>query len=345
LKTKHPVVNHLLRYRGLTKIVSTYCVSIPEHVDGDGRFRATFNQLDAQTGRFASPSVIQTLPKDDEFGIRNGFRASPGHKLVGSDFKQQELAILAQLSGDKNMITAIEGGTDLHGLAAVKVFKLDCGPNDVERLHPVKRGEIKAIQFGLIYGSTAHGLALKIGCKKEQAEQLIADYFRQFPAVQQLIKKVHADVVRDGYVDDVFGRRRYLQAATRTVPRKRWQQMTHQEKRVLRAAEGAKRQAQNFVIQGAAATVTKLAMIRCHQHIAAEHPSIKMILTLHDELHFEVPDDLVNAFASELPRLMCDLGLERFGFKVPFKVDVKVGEAWGSMTKWKGCHDTNQTSS
>lgn len=333
LKDKHPVVCRLLRYRELTKIVGTYC-GIANDVDEDGRLRVSFNQLAAATGRFSSPSLIQTLPKDDEFGVRKAFRASAGHTLVGADFKQQELVILAQVSGDDNLRNAIAEGVDLHGLAAVKLFGLECAPNDVERLHPAERSKVKAIQFGLIYGSSAYSLSQRLGIAKEEAQRLIDEYFAQFPAVKGMITDVHRRVVRDGYIDDLFGRRRQLSDARLPLPRKTHECMTEAEKLIVRRISAAKREAQNFVIQGAGATITKLAMLRCHRRVRDAYPQTRMILTLHDELQFEVPDAQVDTFAAELPGLMCDLSLERFGFKVPLRVDVKTGPSWGELAKW-----------
>lgn len=342
LAPKHEIAGHLKRFRGLNKIYSTYC-SIPDQVDEDGRLRVEFNQLAAETGRFSSASIIQTLPKNDEFEIRKGFRAPDGFQIIGADFRQQELNVLAQVSGDANLLAAIENGTDLHGLAAVKVYKLDCEPNEVEKKFPDKRDQIKAVQFGLIYGKTPFGLAGTLGITLEQAEQLISDYFKQFPSVQGFIAKVHRQLMRDGYVDDVFGRRRHFPEAKQQVPRKRSYQMTEAEKQLISAIGKAKRAAQNFVIQGASATITKLAMIRCHGHITATYDGqVKMILQLHDELQFEVREDLVSEFATELPGLMCNLGLERFGFKLPLAVEVKAGPSWGEMRKRKGCIDGNQ---
>jgi DNA polymerase-1 len=337
LKSKHEIILEILSLKKLNKIISTYC-RIPDQVDADGRLRVEFNQLAAETGRFTSPSVIQTIPKEnDEYGLRKGFCAREGFTIVGADFRQQELNVLAQVSGDKNLLKAIKTGLDLHGLAAIKVFGLDCEPNEVEAKYPEKRGQIKAIQFGLIYGKTAHGLAASLGISKDEAQQLIDDYFKQFPAISKFVSTIHRDLLRQGYVDDVFGRRRYFLVVKKKVPRKKYQQMTEQERELLAKIGKAKRAAQNFVIQGASATITKLAMIRCYHHITEKYGNdIKMILTLHDELQFEVRDDLVPGFAAELPGLMCELGLERFAFKLPLAVEVKAGPSWGEMSKWKG---------
>lgn len=335
LADKHEVVALILEYRKLEKLLGTYC-EIPNQVSDDQRLRVEFNQLAAETGRFASKSIIQTLPKNDEHGIRNGFVAPSGCKIVKSDFVQQELCVLAQVSGDKNMQQAVIEGTDLHGLAAVKVFQLGCRPNDVKTEHKARREEIKAIQFGLIYGKTSYSLAKDLNISREEAEKLIEDYFAQFPAVRRFVERVRKQVTADGYIDDMFGRRRYLPDAQLTVPRKRGDQ----RRAILSRVNRAKRAAQNFVIQGASATITKLAMVRCNNRIQEKYrDSVKMILTLHDELQFEVRDEVVADYAGELSSLMCQLGLERFGFTVPLSVEIKVGPNWGQTEQWEGGQD------
>lgn len=341
-RNEHPIVAELLRHRKLSKIVSTYC-SLPEKLGTDGRFHPEFNQLEAETGRFASKSIIQTLPKDDEFAIRNGFCASPGFMIVKADFKQQELRVLAQVSQDANMREAIANNIDLHGLAAAKVFHLNCEANEVETKYPRERQQIKEIQFGLLYGSGAHSLAPKLGLTIQEAEKLIRDYFKQFPTVSGFIEDVYRRVVRDGYVDDHFGRRRYLpNARLKLPPCKPGAPLTSEKKVLLGKVRAAKREAQNFVIQGAAATITKLAMIKCHRHVTEKFPDkARMILMLHDELQFEVAEWLVDEFAGTLPRLMCDLGLERFGFTVPMAVDIGVGPSWGETKKWQRSQDAS----
>jgi DNA polymerase-1 len=337
--SRYEVAKDLIRYRQLDKILGTY-TTLPGKVGEDGRLHASYNQLAARTGRFSSSSIIQTLPKSDEFQIRRGFIAEEGHQIVAADYDQQELRVLAQCSGDRHMQDAIRAGVDLHGLAAVKVFKLSCAPNEVKTKFKAERDRVKAIQFGLLYGASDFSLAGSLGIPREEARQLIADYFQQFPGVKRFIEVTHKRVIRDGYVEDLFGRRRYFPVAKEKPPRrKEWQQMSEAERALLRKINAAKREAQNFMIQGASATITKLAMIRCHAHIAAERPQIRMLVTVHDELQFEVPDDLVGPFAKDLPALMCDLGLERFGFRVPMQVEVKVGPSWGELKRWEGACD------
>jgi DNA polymerase-1 len=330
LSGRHEVVPLLLRWRALDKVLTTYC-TIPDSAGEDGRLHVEFKQLGAETGRLTSSSVIQTLPKDDEFGLRKGFVAADGFTIAAADFNQQELRVLAAVSGDKNLKEAIAAGLDLHGVAAVKVFGLDCTANEVKSRHKDARDRVKAIQFGIIYGKSALSLAGDLGISREEADALLADYFREFPAVKGFIDDAHNRLCADGFIDDLFGRRRYLPDARLPRPRKKWERMSDAEKAVVGKINAAKRAAQNFVIQGASATITKLAMIRCHRHIQAEHPRIQMILTLHDELQFEVPEPNVEHFRGELPELMCELGLDRFGFDVPMAVETKAGPTWGDL--------------
>jgi DNA polymerase-1 len=326
----HPFAKLILQYRSLSKIIDTYC-SIPQSVDGDGRLHVTFKQLGAETGRFTSGSVIQTLPKADEYNIRKGFTAAPGKLIVAADFDQQELRVLAAVSGDENMLQAVAEGVDLHGLAAIKVFGLDCQANEVKVQYAAERKRIKAIQFGLIYGRSAGSLARELEISQKEATKLQEDYFHQFPGVKAFVEKAHEEVTSHGCVTDVFGRCRHLPNARLTRPRKSYASMTKAELERVHKINAAKRAAQNFLIQGAAATITKLAMLRCHQHLKAEHPDIKMIVQVHDELHFDVPQREVEHFTTELPDLMCNLELKRCDFHVCLAVNLAVGPSWGEL--------------
>lgn len=330
LKDQHPVVAQLARHRQLAKIIGTYC-TLPDKVDDDGRFRFELEQMGADTGRFTSQGIIQTIPKDDEFGIRNGFVASPGMTIVAADYVQQELYVLAAVSGDPQLQEAIRNGIDLHGMVAVRTYGLDCEPNEVKSRYKDKRNEAKTVQFGIVYGQSAHGLAGKLGISPKDAQELLNDYFKQFPDVKAFIDGVHQRVVRDGHIDDLFGRRRYFPDAQLKRPRKQYERMDEREREIVGKINYAKRQAQNFLIQGPSATITKLAMLRCDQHLKAAHPGARLLLTLHDELQFEVPTDEVDRFAVALPDLMCQLGLERFDFTVPLAVEVKTGPSWGEL--------------
>jgi len=334
LHDQHEVVGQILEHRKSNKLLSTYG-SLGEKVDPDGRLRVPFNQLGAETGRFSSSSLIQTMPKSDDHGIRQGFVAPPGSKIVAADFSQQELRILASVSRDENMMRAINEGVDLHSLAAVNVFGLDCTAEEVGTKFPEKRSQVKAVQFGIVYGKSSTSLAKDLSIKRSEADDLLDNYFTQFPNVKNMIDEAHQSVTRDGFIDDIFGRRRYIPDATLARPKKQYNRMTDREKDIVGRISAARRAAQNFVIQAAGATITKLAMLRCHQAIQNCYPQIKMILTLHDELQFEVPEEQVDAFAGELPELMCKLCLERFGISIPLEVEVKVGPSWGELSPWE----------
>lgn len=322
LRGAHPVVGEILKLKEIAKTLNTYC-NFPKKVCKDSRLRSEYTQISYVNWRFSSTDSIQTIPKKDGYGIRKGFVAPPRFKIVAANFDQQELFVLASVSGDKAMLEAIKNGIDLHGLAAKKVFKLDCEPNEVKLSHNNKREQVKTIEFGIIYGRNAQSLAQELSLTLEESEGLVKAYFKSFPKVKSYIKKIHDFSKKKGYILDVFGRRRLLSGAQGT------------KKSDFDLLGTALLDAHKFPIQGAAATITKLAMIQCYNHIRESHPRIKMILSLHDEIHFEVPDDEVEHFAAELPALMTDLGVESFGFKIPFKVSVKSGQSWGTMVSRK----------
>jgi len=322
LRAAHPVVGEIIKFRKIAYPLRTYC-NLPKKVLKDSRLRSKYTQMGKVNGRFSSTDSIQTIPRKDGYGIRKGFVAPPRFKIVAANFDQQELFVLASVSGDKAMLEAIESGIDLHGLAAKKVFKLDCEPNEVKLSHNNKRDQVKTIEFGIINGRNAQSLAQELSLTLEESEGLVKAYFKSFPKVKSYIKKIHDFSKKKGYILDVFGRRRFLSDAQGT------------KKSEFDLLGTALLDAHKFAIQAPAATITKLAMIRCHNHIRESHPRIKMILSLHDEIHFEVPDDEVEHFAAELPALMTGLGVESFGFKIPFKVSVKSGQSWGTMVLHK----------
>lgn len=329
---EHGVVEPIRKYRKLSKLRSTF-QAVSNGVDPDGRLRVRFDQLAAETGRIASKSLIQTLPKAGPFNIRNCFKAASDCLIVKADFAQQELCVLAFIAGEKNMLDALAKGTDLHGLAAVMVFNLDCEANDVKRHYPEQRDKIKAIQFGLIYGQSAFTLASDLGISRQDAEELVEEYFSQFPAVKAFIQEVHGKVVGDGYIDDMFLRRRYLPDAKLAVPRRQ----SVERNEIFGQVKKAKRAAQNFVVQGPAATITKLAMIRCDQRIQDSYgEAARLILTLHDELQFEVHENVADKFAGELPQLMCELEWAGEKLPIPLAVEVEVGPSWGETSPWTG---------
>ncbi len=317
----HPIVGDIIDYLALSR-AETIVASILAKVDKDNRYRVTYNQLGTKSGRFTSESNIQTLPKDDRYSIRRGFIAKPGYKLVAADFDQQEPRVLATLCGDANLQAAFKDGVDLHGVVAKALSDLSCDPGKVKEKYPTERQKAKAFQYALIYGATAYGIAQTLEIDQEKAANQMAIYFQRFPGIKTFIDGAHGRLLKDGYLDDIFGRRTWFPEVLTTNDHS--------------IRESAKRSGQNHLVQAPSATITKLAMIRCFNHITKEHPEIKMVLTLHDEVHFEVPDALVVHFVQELPDLMCNLGLEKFGFQVPMKVEVKVGPSWADLKPYAG---------
>ena len=315
LVEKHPLVPMVLEWKKLSKVLSTYC-GFQDRVGPDFRLRPSYNQVGTVTGRLTAGYGIQTIPKRDNFGIRRGFVAPEGFTIVAADFDQQEMFVLASVSGDENLLQAIKDGQDLHGLAAKLVFGLDCGPNEVKSLHEDQRNQVKTIQFGIIYGSGPDSIGQTLGIGASEAASLIDVYFSRFPKIQEFINACHHAVNKRLEITDIFGRRRVFK-----------------KPRSKADATAMLREAQNFPIQAAGASITKLAMIKTFHHIKANHPDIRMILSLHDELQFEVPDKDVVHFATELPSLMTNLGLDAYGFKVPLKVEVRSGKTWGDLKR------------
>ena len=333
-----PIIGQILEFRELARTVGTYC-AIADQVDDDGRYRVSYDSLGAETGRFTSKSLIQTLPRDDRHGVRAAFRAEPGYRIVAADYEQQELRILAALSDDPALRSAIRDGVDLHGAAAVKVFDLDCEPHEVKTRYPREREQVKAIQYGVLYGRGAAGIARELGIANEDAMRLIGDYFSEFPAVKEFMAEVESRVCRDGYVDDCFGRRRHIPDAQIAVPGAPYVRLSQTEKSQVAMRNRAIRAAQNFVIQGPAATITKLAMIATHR-FGWQFPGdgAELILSLHDELQFHVPIDLAADLANQLPALMAELPIRRFGITVPMAVTVSIGPSWGELSPWASKH-------
>jgi DNA polymerase-1 len=271
LVEKHPLVPKVLEWKKLSKILSTYC-GFQDLVGSDFRLRPSYSQVGTVTGRLTASYSIQTIPKRDNFGIRRGFVAPEGFTIVAGDFDQQEMFVLASVSGDDNLLQAINDGQDLHGLAAKLVFGLDCEPNEVKNLHEGLRNQVKAIQFGIIYGSGPESIGQTLGIGASEAASLIDAYFSKFPKIQEFIDVCHLAVNKRLEIRDIFGRRRVFKKPKSKAD-----------------TTAMLREAQNFPIQAAGASITKLAMIKTFHHIKANHPDIGMILSLHDEIQFEVP--------------------------------------------------------
>ena len=312
LAVTHELPRLVLEWRALQKLKGTYIDALPQLVDHDtGRVHTCFNQAVAATGRLSSSDPnLQNIPIRTELGreIRRAFVAEPGHVLISADYSQIELRVLAHLSGDETLIAAFQRGDDIHDQTALKVFGADSGLGK----HELRR-RAKIINYALLYGKTAFTLAKDIGVTQQAAQAFIDAYFAGFPRVRGFIDTTIAEARRTGVVKTMFGRRRL-------VP-----ELTSRNGQVRSAAE---RVTVNMPIQGTAADILKRAMIDVHGALAdlqaRTGPPGRMILTVHDELLFEVPA----ARAEEIGALIRDRMEHAASLAVPLTVDVGIGANW-----------------
>ena len=307
LALTHDLPRLILDWRALQKLKGTYIDALPLLVNPDtGRVHTSFNQAVAATGRLSSSDPnLQNIPIRTEIGreIRRAFVAEPGHVLISADYSQIELRVLAHLSGDESLIDAFARGEDIHDRTALKVF----GPDSAMDKHRM-RSTAKMINYALLYGKTAFTLARDIGVTPAAAQEFIDAYFAGFPSVRGFIDRTLEDARVTGVVKTLYGRRRL-------VP-----ELTSKNVQVRMAAE---RVAVNMPIQGTAADILKRAMIAAHAALESRAGS-RMILTVHDELLFEVP----RASADEIAGLVRDIMQGAAELKVPLTVDVGIGENW-----------------
>jgi DNA polymerase-1 len=309
LRGLHPIVEEILRYRELSKLRSTYLDALPPLVDpADGRLHATFNQTAAATGRISSENPnVQNIPVRTELGreIRRAFVAGfPDHVLLVADYSQIELRVIAHFSGDEGLRGAFARGEDVHAATAAAVWGFDLAqvPKDL-------RNRAKMINYGLSYGMSAYGLAQRLGITPDEASEFIEAYFKGFPRVKEFMEQIVREAYRDGYTVTVLGRRRYLP------------ELEHRNPRVRSLGE---RQALNAPIQGSQADIIKLAMLKVDRGLAERDLKARMVLTVHDELIFEVPRDELAATTDAVRSLM----EQAYPLDVPLKVDLSTGSSW-----------------
>jgi DNA polymerase-1 len=308
LAQTHDLPRMILDWRGLSKLKGTYIDALPTLVNPEtGRVHTQFNQAVAATGRLSSSDPnLQNIPIRTELGreIRRAFIADPGFVLLSADYSQIELRVLAHLSGDETLTAAFERGDDIHDQTALKVFGADSplSPHELRR-------RAKIINYALLYGKTAFTLARDIGVPQGAAQQFIDAYFEGFPRVRQFIDETLEDARRTGVVKTMFGRRRL-------VP-----EVTSRNGQIRSAAE---RVAVNMPIQGTAADILKRAMIDVDASLKREHARARMILTVHDELLFEAPEDEADAVSALVRKTMAGA----VTLRVPLDVDIGVGKNW-----------------
>jgi DNA polymerase-1 len=310
LREAHEIVPVLEEWREVSKLLNTYLLPLPSLIsERDGRLHTTFNQAVAATGRLSTSSPnLQSIPVRTELGrqIRSAFVAEEGHRLLSADYSQVELRILAHVSGEPVLREAFERGEDIHARTAAEVLGKD--PATLTRS---ERDVAKMVNFGIIYGISSFGLSENLEIPREEAQAYIDTYLARFPRVQDFIARTIAQAAADGYVTTLLGRRR-------PIPELR---ASNRQTRSL-----GERLAVNTVMQGTAADVIKVAMIRAHDRLRAEGRGARLVLQVHDELLLEVPDTEVTA-VRELVRAEM---VGAYPLDPPLAVDVGVGDNWAS---------------
>lgn len=307
IANKHPIVPMILEYRTLSKLSTTYVDSLLKQIHADGRVHSIFKQTETRTGRISSTEPnMQNIPVRKELGreMRRFFIAREGCLLVDADYSQIELRVLASVCGDENMQQAFLSGSDIHTSTAAQVFGL---PEDF--VSPEMRSAAKAVNFGIIYGIGPFSLSKDIGVSVAEAKKYIQSYLDNYPKVTEFMNKTVADGEKNGYVSTIFGRRRYIP------------ELSASNKNVQ--AFG-KRAAMNAPIQGAAADIIKLAMVKVYRRLKAELPEVHLILQVHDELILEAPE----AQAERAAALLKEEMEAAVKLAVPLTVDVHTGKSW-----------------
>ncbi|HEY3326965.1 MAG TPA: DNA polymerase I [Novimethylophilus sp.] len=310
LALDHPLPKVLLEYRGLSKLKSTYTDKLPRMVDAaTGRVHTNYSQAVAVTGRLASSEPnLQNIPVRTAEGrrIREAFIAPPGHAIVSADYSQIELRIMAHLSQDAGLLKAFAERRDIHRATAAEIFGI--APEEVG---PEQRRYAKVINFGLIYGMSAFGLASQLGIERGAAQSYIDRYFARYPGVADYMKRTREAAKMNGYVETLFGRRLWVPEINSPNGQRR---------------QGAERAAINAPMQGTAADLIKLAMIAVHGWLKTQNIGTRIIMQVHDELVLEVPDAELAPIRTELPRLMNGVAQ----LDVPLEVDLGAGTNWES---------------
>ncbi len=311
LALDHPIADHVLKYREFSKLKSTYVDALPAIADKDThRVHTTFNQAYTTTGRLSSTNPnLQNIPIRTERGqmIRKAFIAEKNHKLVSADYSQVELRVLAQISGDEGLINAFEKDLDIHTATASEIFSvsLDAVNSDMRR-------KAKAVNFGLAYGQSAVGLAESLKIPRKEAADIVTRYFQRFPKVKSYMQDIVETAKAQGYVESIFGRRRYIDE--------------------LKSSNGmirkfGERAAINAPMQGSVSDLVKKAMIQVHQNRKINDLGAQMLLQVHDELLFEVKSEHASEVAAECKKQM----EAAVTLRVPLRADVAEGNNWDEL--------------
>ena len=308
LRSKHPIVEKILDYRGLKKLLSTYIDALPLLINPEtGKIHTSFNQTVTATGRLSSSNPnLQNIPIRNEDGkeIRKAFIPEEGCEFFSADYSQIELRIMAHLSGDTNMIEAFREGDDIHAATAAKVYKIS-----LEEVTREQRSKAKTANFGIIYGISVFGLAERMNVPRSEAKELIEGYFQTYPQIKEFMDKSIEKARENGYIETVFGRKRFLPDIT-----------SHNA--VVRGY--AERNAINAPIQGSAADIIKVAMVNIYRRFLEENLRSKMILQVHDELNFSVyPEE-----KEKVQQIVIEEMEKAYAMQVPLRADCGWGKNW-----------------
>ena len=307
LADDYPIVANILEYRTLAKLKSTYCDGLLKVICDDGRIRSTLNQTETRTGRISSTEPnLQNIPVRSELGreMRKFFRAKDGCVLIDADYSQIELRVLAHVANDENMLTAFNNGDDIHAITASQVFNMP-----LHMVTPLMRSRAKAVNFGIVYGIGPFSLAKDIGVTRAEADSYIKGYLANFSGVSRYMKDVVEKAKENGYVETVFARRRYLPELSSSNG-------------MMRAF--GERVALNMPIQGTAADIIKIAMIRVWERLKEQRLKAKLIMQVHDELIVEAPEEEAAAVA-QIVKYEMENAVD---MRVTMQAEVGTGKTW-----------------
>lgn len=306
IQDKHPIISLIIEQRELSKLISTYLKPMPLLIDENSRLHTTYG-LETSTGRInSSEPNLQNIPIRGKYGmeIRKAFVASPGSKLISADYSQIELRVVACLANDKNMIAAFKNGEDIHSRTASEIFDIP-----LNKVTKDQRRIAKAVNFGIVYGQTPFGLSQALSIETSKAAEYIMHYFDIHKGIKDYINKMIAQAHDEGYVETLFGMRRYL---------------PNINSRIRYIAEGEERMAINTPVQGTASEIIKLAMIELDKKLSSKYPQARMLLTVHDELVVEAPNKDAQGVASVVRDVMENV----IKLCIPVEVTVGIGDNW-----------------
>jgi len=323
LKDKHAIIDFILKYRELTKLKNSYIDSLPKLINKKtGRLHTTFNQTATATGRLSSSDPnLQNIPTKTDVGkkIRKAFISEEGRKLVSADYSQIELRIAAMIANDKNMKRIFAKGLDIHKATAAEINKVD-----IEDVTPEMRYSAKALNFGVIYGMSVFGFSQSAGIDRDRAKEFIDNYMKKFSGIAAYIESSKDRARKNGYAESLYGRRRYLP------------ELNSSNSIVRRSAE---RMAVNMPIQGTAADIIKIAMIKIDEWIenynSKNGDAVRLLLQVHDELLLSIKEENVMEARDSIKQIMESKFVEFLDkeiiFDVPIEVNIKIGDNWEEM--------------